>query len=131
MPKQRYDDRRTGHHQDRPEQRRQGPIEAEEEAGRYGREHPRGHDADACQVAHHATDLCQLCDVEAQTTLEENDRDREGHDGKQRCAEQFVGIDPSGDPARDETGEQQQKDCGQPQAPGQPLRSYSDDDDAG
>ena len=133
MPEQGNDHRGPGDDEDRAEQQGQPPVDVQGEARSDRCEPPRRGHADQDQVAHHAAASPQLAEAQAHPPLEQDHRHRQRDEGQERVPEQRVGIDQGviGERPDEQAEEQEEQDRGQPQPPGEPLRSHPEQQDDG
>ena len=121
--------RGTGHHQDRPQQDREGDGEIEDQPRGQARQHPGDGRPDRHQPPYRGPGIAQLTEPQGQPPLVEDEGDRERDEGQKHFAQQLVRIEkgPTENPPahgpRQEAHQKKQQDRGDPQPPGQPLRT--------
>ena len=91
----------------------------------------RGHRAVTDQPAHRLADAGQFVETQGQAALEQDQRHRQRHGGKQQIAQQPVRIEHAGGRPEHDAGQQQEQDRRQPYPPRQPLREKADHQHAG
>ena len=113
------------------EQERDPPIDSEKELRRDGREPERHAAADEDHAREHAAQARQLPQLQAEASLEEDQRDRDRDERHEQLAHQHVRVQEAGHRPGEEAEHEQQQDGGLAQAPGQPLRADAENDDGG
>jgi hypothetical protein len=125
------DHRRAGRDEERADQERHVPRRAEQEPNRDRRTDQRDPGADRDQLQGRSRGAAEVVDPEVERALEDDDRDRQSHDGAEGVPE-GVGADHAEHLRTEEDPrEDQEHDAGDPEAVGEDLGDHADPDDRG